>query len=243
MKYIAAATINPARFVTRNSADGKVQQSVLNDRPFGISGQSQKDVREDAANTAHADAEDPCVVHDGTGNAEDGTVMLTLGGTVAFGDPLMPDASGQGIVATAGEYFGATALQDGVSGEIIAVRPEMSGLVAANTEAVITQTSDYTVLTGESGSVYSTAGAAGTVTFTLPAATVGLKYKFAVGAAQELRIDPDGTETIALPSTGVQGAAGKYLTANADGETVYIQCVVAGEWAVFGYTGTWTAEA
>jgi hypothetical protein len=52
--------------------------------------------------------------------------------------------------------------------------------------------------------------------FALPAAVVGLNIAFASGATQELRIDPNGTETIALPSTGVQGAAGKYLVADAE---------------------------
>ena len=104
-------------------------------------------------------------------------------------------------------------------------------------------TADDTLTVAESGSVHTTVGAAGTVVFTAPPATVGLEYFFRVGAAQELRIDPDGTETIALPSTGVQGAAGKYLTANADGETVHLVCDNAGEWSVYGFTGTWTAEA
>ena len=105
------------------------------------------------------------------------------------------------------------------------------------------KTADYTVVVGDSGKTFSTVGAAGTVTFAMPVAVVGLKYRFRVGAAQELRIDPDGTETIALPSTGVQGAAGKYLTANADGETVEVECTKAAQWSVFGFTGTWTAEA
>jgi hypothetical protein len=104
------------------------------------------------------------------------------------------------------------------------------------------KTADYTVVVNDSGKTFSTDGAAGTVVFSMPAAVPGLKYRFHVGAAQELRIDPDGTETISLPSTGVAGAAGKYLTANAAGETVDIECVKAGTWAVFGYTGTWTAE-
>lgn len=108
---------------------------------------------------------------------------------------------------------------------------------------VQTKTSAYTVTTGDSGKTFSTAGASGAVTFSMPAAVPGLRYRFRVGAAQELRIDPNGTETISLPSTGVPGAAGKYLTADAAGETVAIECVVAGTWAVFGYTGTWTAEA
>ena len=108
---------------------------------------------------------------------------------------------------------------------------------------VSTKTSAYTVLEADSGRTFSTAGASGAVTFSMPAAVPGLRYRFRVGAAQELRIDPNGTETISLPSTGVPGAAGKYLTADAAGETVAIECVVAGTWSVFGYTGTWTAEA
>lgn len=104
-------------------------------------------------------------------------------------------------------------------------------------------TADDTLTAAERGSIHTTAGATGTVTFTLPSATVGLSFYFKVGAAYELRIDPNGNETIALPSTGVQGSAGKYLTANAAGETVFIVCDTAGEWSVYGSAGTWTAES
>lgn len=105
------------------------------------------------------------------------------------------------------------------------------------------KTANYTVLATENGTGFTNAGAAGAVTFALPAATVGLHYYFAVRAAQELRIDPNGTETISLPSTGVPGAAGKYLTADAVGETVHLMCAAAGTWCVMGYTGTWAHEA
>ncbi len=128
-----------------------------------------------------------------------------------------------------------------ISSTVIAVDIDPDG--NAGTSKVSTQTANYTVLASDSGKTFSTAGASGTVTFAMPAAVPGLKNRFYVGAAQELRIDPNGTETISLPSTGVAGAAGKYLTANAAGETVDIECVVAGTWSVFGYTGTWTAEA
>lgn len=128
-----------------------------------------------------------------------------------------------------------------VSSTKILVDIDPDGTSPAST--VQTKTAAYTVTTGDSGRTFSTAGASGAVTFSMPAAVPGLRYRFRVGAAQELRIDPNGTETISLPSTGVPGAAGKYLTADAAGETVVIECVVAGTWAVFGYTGTWTAEA
>lgn len=104
-------------------------------------------------------------------------------------------------------------------------------------------TADDTLATTENGTVHSNKGAGGAVVLTLPAATVGLHFYFYVGAAQQLRINPDGNETISLPSTGVAGAAGKYLVADAIGETVHLMCCEAGTWAVMGYTGTWTAEA
>lgn len=103
-------------------------------------------------------------------------------------------------------------------------------------------TADDTLTSEESGSVHTTVGAAGTVVLTLPAAAVGLEYFFRVGAAQELRIEPNGTDQVSLPSTGVPGTAGKYLTANADGESVHLVCAKAGQWTAFGFTGTWTAE-
>ena len=109
--------------------------------------------------------------------------------------------------------------------------------------AVDVKTADYTISASDSGKTFDSTGAAGTIVGSLPAATPGLHFYFRVGAAQEHRLDPNGTETISLPSTGVAGAAGKYLSADAAGETVHLRCVKAGTWSVFGYTGTWTAEA
>jgi hypothetical protein len=114
----------------------------------------------------------------------------------------------------------------------------MSTISGRGLRTVVAKTADYTVTNNDNGKTFTTTAAAGTVVFALPAATVGHWFRFAV---QELRIDPNGTETIALPSTGAQQAAGAYLTANAVGESVEIQCVKAGEWDVLNYTGTWTA--
>lgn len=94
----------------------------------------------------------------------------------------------------------------------------------------------------ENGTGHTNVGASGAIVLALPPATPGLRYYFRVGVAQELRIDPNGSETISLPSTGVPGAAGKYLVADAIGETVQLICFTAGSWSVLGHTGTWTAE-
>lgn len=118
--------------------------------------------------------------------------------------------------------------------------PALSGMTE---RTVAAKTANYTVTTNDVGKTFTNDGAAAAITFALPAAAVGLWYRFKVKVAQELRIDPNGTETLALPSTGAQGAAGKYLTADAIGEGCEIECVKAGVWEVNYYTGTWTAEA
>jgi hypothetical protein len=93
------------------------------------------------------------------------------------------------------------------------------------------------------GSIISNFASGSTATFSLPAALVGMEFYFYVLAAVEMRLDPNGTETIGLPSSGVQQAAGKYIVADAIGEYVHIVCVKAGQWETLDYRGTWTAEA
>lgn len=92
------------------------------------------------------------------------------------------------------------------------------------------------------GSIISNFASSSAATFNLPAAAVGMEYYFYVLKAVELRINPDGTETIGLPSSGAQQAAGKYITADAVGEYVHIICAKAGQWETLDYRGTWTVE-
>jgi hypothetical protein len=117
--------------------------------------------------------------------------------------------------------------------------PAVNGMTERTREV---KTANYTVVAAtDVGKTFTNEGAAGAITFALPAATVGQWYRFKAKAAQELRVDPNGTETIALPSDGTQQAAGAYLTFNAIGEGIEIECVKAGEWDVNYYTGTVTA--
>jgi len=108
---------------------------------------------------------------------------------------------------------------------------------------VLVSSTGGTLTAGQSGAVISNLGASAAATFVLPPAIAGMEFIAVVEVAQELRIDPNTTQTIALPSTGVQGAAGKYLTADAIGEKVHLVCISAGTWDVVSYSGTWTAEA
>lgn len=172
------------------------------------------------------------------------TQIMIASGVIAVDAPVYTDAAGKvSATAASGSYRVGTAVTastgDGDEIEVLACFP-----IPATTPAVTVSAVDATVsaLQATGGIIVSNAGASGAATFALPAALVGMKVSAVVEAAQELRLDPNGTETIALPSSGVQGAAGKYLTANAIGENVDLVCLTAGTWDVLGYTGTWTAE-
>jgi hypothetical protein len=119
----------------------------------------------------------------------------------------------------------------------------MSTLNGRALRSVAAKTANYTVVTPtDNGMTFTNEGASGAITFALPAATVGQWYRFVVKVAQELRIDPNGSETISLP-TGVQQAAGKYIGADAVGERISVECVKAGIWETSEAVGTWTAES
>jgi len=104
--YSAEGTINPFRIVKVGAADyGVLQAAAVADKLIGIS------TEVDAASGERVD-----VVHDGIAD-------LKLGGTVARGDLLTSDASGQGVTAapsagTNNRVIGV-ALISGVIGDLI----------------------------------------------------------------------------------------------------------------------------
>lgn len=173
-----------------------------------------------------------------------GVHWMVAAGAIAQFAPVYAAADGKVSATVNGFYIGIAwqaAAEDG--DEIGVMRAGLTGAQSEAVDTVIVDADNRTVTAAESGTTFVSTGSAGAGTFAMPAATVGLNYTFHVNAAQELRIDPNGSETIGLPSSGVQGAAGKYLTANAVGEWVKVKCVVAGAWTIEGFAGTWTAEA
>lgn len=108
------------------------------------------------------------------------------------------------------------------------------------TNTVQDHTSDDTLTEHETGIIHSNLGATGAITLTLPAVDkAGIKFTFAVQAAQELRIDP-GAATIRDDSGQT---ADKYKTANAIGESLGIISNSSGDWYTISKNGTWTEEA
>jgi hypothetical protein len=101
-------------------------------------------------------------------------------------------------------------------------------------------TAATTVYPFDNGATYTNTGATGLVTLTLPAAVSGYSYSFDVAVAQELRVDPSGSETIGL--LGVQQGAGKYITNTTAGSRFKVWCNTAGQWESQAVVGTWTVE-
>lgn len=119
----------------------------------------------------------------------------------------------------------------------------MSTLNGRGLLSVEAHTANDTLTAAETGTWHTNTGASGAITFTLPVATVGLRYGFAVGAAQTLIVDPNGSQTISAPTTGVPSAAGKNVSADAVGELIELVCLIAGNWSIKQVIGTWTVES
>ena len=103
------------------------------------------------------------------------------------------------------------------------------------------KTADYTILpdTEDMWATFSNSGATAEVSFTLPSALVGMGFRFNVQAAYALTIVPASGETIA-DTDGAQGTADYELIADAVGESIELECKVAGDWNVNKFIGTWT---
>lgn len=107
---------------------------------------------------------------------------------------------------------------------------------------VAQRTSDLTLnATSNCSRLYTNKGAAGEVIFTLPTATSGCRYQFAVDAAQYLRVKAAGSDTICDAAT-VSAAAG-YIRANVAGNVLEVACIASGKWYVTSKIGTWTVDS
>lgn len=159
---------------------------------------------------------------------------------IALGVDVYVADDGKGSGTVVGAPVGRLMTAAGAADDVVPImlRPGLT-----ETEPVLVKTADYTLLASDSGKVFTNTGAAGAVTLSAPAAKKGMKFTLMVNAAQAFRFDANGTETVALPSTGAQGAAGKYMEADAVGEWAEWICIEDGKWAILGYAGTWTAQA
>lgn len=108
----------------------------------------------------------------------------------------------------------------------------------------LVKTSAYTVLSTDINSLFTNTGAAGNVTFTLPACVSGILgygYSFFVDAAQALEVKAAGTDTIQIGGSTSTATTGNVQVA-VSGDTLQIDCMAAGKWKAVSFTGTWTVN-
>ena len=154
---------------------------------------------------------------------------------VAFGSTL--------AVTGATTLTGALAANGGITGTnaIALTRGSVYPIVAPSATPVA-YTGDATLVAGDLNKNVTNTGAAGTITLTLPAVSglTGYTLHVEVTAAQIVRVDPAGTESIFLGGSGV---AGKYLNiAGVIGNCADIYCDGT-QWLVVNRDGVLTKEA
>lgn len=117
LNFIASGDIGRSRFVTLDSSnDFQVNESNANEMPIGVSQEWQNDSPSTGESTEAAQANDPIAVYS-TGQI----CRLSCATTISNGDLLRPDAEGEALVASAGQKYGAVALEAGVDGDLIRV--------------------------------------------------------------------------------------------------------------------------
>lgn len=105
--YCAEGAITQYSFVKFGSGDDKVVLSGAAEKAFGIfmASNDSDAVLNDAVEIAHLS----------------GGALIKLAGPVTRGDSIASDASGLGVLATAGQWAPAIAMESGVAGDIIGV--------------------------------------------------------------------------------------------------------------------------
>lgn len=102
-----------------------------------------------------------------------------------------------------------------------------SGSGTANL-TISAHTGNYTILSSDAQKTFTNTGATGTITFTLPSATEGLRFAFRTTAAHRIAVTRAGSNTIEY-----QGSSLTTLTSKAaKGDFLSLECVTAGEWNV-----------
>lgn len=100
-----------------------------------------------------------------------------------------------------------------------------------------TKTADYTILLGEAGTHFNNIGAGGDIALNLPPVLDGLDYAFSVHAAHYIRINADGTDTIALGDN--ESAAGGYVRSNDPYSYLVLVTHGGGRWEAYSIVGAW----
>lgn len=106
LNFMTESAIPPFRFAKTGSSDNSVALAGVGEEAIGVS----LDI--------HSATSSRCDIQ------LDGIHMLELGGSVDYGDKLIPDATGRGVATEEGAVSYAVALDSGVEGDLIRIKIE-----------------------------------------------------------------------------------------------------------------------
>lgn len=104
-----------------------------------------------------------------------------------------------------------------------------------------TKTSNYQLLTADSGSYFDNTGAVAEVDFTLPAYAAGLRYCFTVTAAQILKVIAPASNKISVGTIN-SSAAGTVYTNTVYSDICIFATKVSNQWAADSITSGWSVH-
>ena len=109
---------------------------------------------------------------------------------------------------------------------------------AGGTRVEVSKTSAYLVASGDAGTDFNNAGAAGGITFTLPAWSAGLNYCFTNTAGQTVTVQaPSGAF---ITEAGVSTASGGTAASTMQYSAVCVVAMTSAIWQVDRHVGGWT---
>jgi hypothetical protein len=107
-----------------------------------------------------------------------------------------------------------------------------------HTLPALARTTDFSPSADQVGLAFHNNGAGGPVVATLPAATVGLWYRFVVHEAQSFQLQADGTDVLYVGASA--SSAGGTVTSSTVGSELLLSCTRAGRWTSLA-VGVWVA--
>jgi hypothetical protein len=122
---------------------------------------------------------------------------------------------------------------DGDSGGVA-----LTTLTGVVNRTISSKTTNYVILATDDPSDFDNAGAAGPVTFTLPAAVVGYVFSFTVAEDQSLVVDAPGGVTIYVED--LASTSGGTVTATTKGAYLLLKCRSVTTWYAQARLGSWS---
>ena len=167
-----------------------------------------------------------------------GSLKMIAAEAITVGSRVYQAAAGKVADTVAGAYMGIALDAASADGDVIEVLLPQPG-EAQSLGHFRAFTADASLGASMCGMTITNLGASGTITLSLPTGVpAGTWYRFAVQAAQQLRLDAAANDAIMIG--GTTSADSAYVWADDEGESLVLVADTNGNWLACNVVGTWT---